>query len=135
MLLSQSIKKLLWNDQGLTDLNLVRVIQLVTVRFEDLHVVVCIAIELFRDLRKSIAGLNRVMLSTTAVTGTAARTCAPGGRLLRHRETRIDSDVGGQIGVARVYLLDSIPDLILDLLIRRSPLNEQLPIFDMYVLQ
>jgi len=74
------------NHEVLTNLNLVRVIQLIAVRIKDPHVLIGIAVELFTDLRKVVAALDLVGLARTL---TSARGCAhgsnrPRGRRLYH---------------------------------------------------
>src|SRR5205823_3293101 len=57
---SSSSWSLLRDHQFLARLNAVGTLQTVAVRFEDLHVLVRAAVELFADLRQRVARLHRV---------------------------------------------------------------------------
>src|SRR6185369_7952694 len=70
------------NDQLLTHTYLVRIVKLVAIRFEDLHVLIRASVELFANLRKCIARANRVSAGTLSAAYTRARRLR--ARRLRH---------------------------------------------------
>src|SRR6185503_14933035 len=80
--------------QVLSDLDLVRILQLVSIRIEDLHVLVGFAIEFLADLRQRIAGLHSVCLTSR--------------RLRRLSSIRIDLQIDSDVfkgWVDRFYLI------------------------------
>jgi hypothetical protein len=53
-------RSLLRNVEFHTGSHLIRVRQLVTIRFEDLHILIGVAVEVLADLREAVARLHRV---------------------------------------------------------------------------
>lgn len=69
------------NRKLLSNLDLVRIVQLIRVRFEDLHVGIGVAIEFLGDLREGIARLHGISLK--------------GGRFCGSGQAGIDREVAG----------------------------------------
>src|SRR5262245_3472938 len=110
------------NGQYLTDLDLVRVLQLVLVGVEDLHVLVGVAVVLLADLRQRVALLDGVRSGGSAP-----------ARRATHRAGR-SVDVGHQVGVGRIHLLDRVPDLVLGVRAGRVAPHHELAALDLHAL-
>jgi hypothetical protein len=108
-------------------LDLVRILQCVLVGIEDTHVLIRISVKLFADLRKSVAGFDRVTLATFAATAT---------RRGAYRAARIDGEISCKIvRVVGIYQFDLFPNFVLHFFRRRRTSNEQFVSFNVQVRQ
>lgn len=109
-------------------LNLVGVAQLVSIRIEDFHVLVRVAIELLANLRQVIARFDGVGLALLA------RSAAAGG--CAHRAALIDAEIRGQIILTvLIRQLVFVPHLVCRILRRSDAFDEKFIVLNVQVLQ
>src|ERR1051326_4504869 len=124
------IHDLLRNDELLARADFVRVVELLAVGLKDLHVLICIAVELFADLGERIAWLHGVSSATLPAADAGA-----GGLGARGLGGLVDGDVGDEVGIGRIDHFDLVPNAVLGVFGRGLGAHEELVALHVQVLQ